>query len=68
MPDRVRWIRSYVTSHENGRLGTVCIYQATDPESIREHACRVGMPADSITEVADTVVVRADPIKETQQG
>ena len=26
MPDRVRWIRSYVTRHENGRIGTVCIY------------------------------------------
>ena len=25
MPDKVRWIRSYVTRHEGGRLGTVCI-------------------------------------------
>ena len=35
MPDKVRWIRSYVTRHEGGRVGTVCIYQATDPEAIR---------------------------------
>jgi len=41
MPAKVRWIRSYVTRHEGGRLGTVCIYQATDPEAIREHARRV---------------------------
>ncbi|RYZ07344.1 MAG: DUF4242 domain-containing protein [Myxococcales bacterium] len=61
MPDKVRWIRSYVTTHEGGRLGTVCIYQATDPEAIREHARRVGMPADAITPIADTVIVRPDP-------
>jgi len=61
MPDRVRWIRSYVTRHEGGRLGTVCIYQATDPEAIREHARRVGMPADAILPIADTVIVRPDP-------
>jgi hypothetical protein len=61
MPDKVRWIRSYVTRHEGGRLGTVCVYQATDPEAVREHARRVGMPADTITEIADTVIVRPDP-------
>lgn len=62
MPDKVRWIRSYVTSHEGGRIGTVCIYQATDPEAIKEHARRVGMPADSITPILDTVIVRPDPV------
>jgi len=61
MPDKVRWIRSYVTKHEGGRLGTVCVYQATDPEAVREHARRVGMPCDTITPVGDTVIVRPDP-------
>ena len=61
MPDKVRWIRSYVTRHEGGRLGTVCIYQSTSPDAVREHARRVGMPADTITEVADMVLVRPDP-------
>lgn len=61
MSDQVRWIRSYVTRHEGGRIGTVCIYQATDPEALRQHARRVGMPADTITEVADAVIVRPDP-------
>lgn len=61
MPNRVRWIRSYVTHHAGGRLGTVCIYQSTDPESVREHARRVGMPADTVTEIADLVIVRPDP-------
>ena len=58
----IRWIRSYVVHEDDGALGTVCIYQASSPEKIREHASRVGMPADEITEVADTVLVRPDPV------
>jgi Nickel responsive protein SCO4226-like len=61
MSDMVRWIRSYVVTEADGTLGTVCIYQGVSPEAIREHAQRVGMPADEITPVAATVVVRADP-------
>jgi hypothetical protein len=61
MPDDIRWIRSYVVSDEDGTLGTVCIYQASSPEAIKDHAGRVGMPADEITLVADTVLVRPDP-------
>jgi hypothetical protein len=66
MPDRVRWIRSYVVKEPDGRLGTVCIYQAADPESIREHARRVGMPGDQIFPVLDTIVVREDPVTKTR--
>jgi len=61
MSDDIRWIRSYVLAEEDGRLGTVCIYQASSPEAIREHASRVGMPADKVIPVADTVIVRPDP-------
>jgi hypothetical protein len=61
MADRVRWIRSYVVKEPDGRLGSVCVYQAHDPESIREHARRVGMPADEILPVLNTIVVRDDP-------
>jgi hypothetical protein len=61
MSDDIRWIRSYVLAEERGGLGTVCIYQATSPEAIREHASRAGLPADEIVEVADTVLVRPDP-------
>ena len=57
----VRWIRSYVVQEADGTLGTACIYEAESPETIRTHAHRVGMPADEITPVADTVVVRPDP-------
>ena len=62
VPGTVRWIRSYVVAEEDGGLGTICIYEAVSPEAIRDHAARVGMPADEITEVADTVVVREDPV------
>lgn len=65
MADQVRWIRSYVVKEEDGRLGTVCIYQAVSPEAIKEHACRAALQADEIIEVADTVVVREDPAKQT---
>jgi thiamine biosynthesis protein ThiC len=58
----IRWIRSYVIAEEDGSLGTVCIYQATSPEAVRKHAHRVGMPADQILDIADTVVVRPDPV------
>ncbi len=61
MADDIRWIRSYVINEPDGRLGTACIYEASSPEAIRDHAQRVGMPADEVIPVADTVVVRPDP-------
>lgn len=61
MSDDIRWIRSYVLAEGEGSLGTVCIYQATSPEKIREHASRADLPVDEIIEVADTVLVRPDP-------
>jgi Protein of unknown function (DUF4242) len=57
----IRWIRSYVVRETDGSLGTVCIYEATSPEKIREHADRAHLPATDILEVLDTVVVRPDP-------
>ena len=42
MADDVRWIRSYILDEPDGTLGTVCIYQATGPEAVREHAKRSG--------------------------
>jgi hypothetical protein len=60
MSDQIRWIRSYVLA-ENGRVGTVCIYQATSEEAIREHGQRADIPVDEVIEVVDTVYVRPDP-------
>src|SRR5687768_510231 len=61
MSDDIRWIRSYVLEEGGGSVGSVCIYQATSPEAIREHAGKAEMPADEIIPIADTVVVREDP-------
>ena len=61
MPDRVRWIRSYVVKEPDGLLGTVCIYEAQDEGSLREHAMRVGMPGDDIFPLATTIIARPDP-------
>ncbi|HUP32456.1 MAG TPA: DUF4242 domain-containing protein [Gaiellaceae bacterium] len=61
MSDDIRWIRSYVLEEDGGSVGTVCIYQATSEEAIREHASRADLPADEVIRVADTVLVRPDP-------
>jgi hypothetical protein len=61
MYDQVRWIRSYVLEEEDGTIGTVCIFQAEDEDAIMEHAQRAELPADEITPVADTVIIRDDP-------
>ena len=44
----VRWVRSYVSAAE-GKI--YCEYDAPDPEAIREHARRAGLPVDRISEV-----------------
>jgi hypothetical protein len=61
MSDDIRWIRSYVLGEEDGQVGTLCIYEASSPEKIREHAERADLPVDEIVPIADTVVVRPDP-------
>ena len=62
MPDEVRWIRSYVLEEGGGSVGTVCIYEATSPDAVRKHASLADLPADEIIRVADTVIVRPDPV------
>jgi uncharacterized protein DUF4242 len=61
MSDDIRWIRSYVLEEDGGSVGTVCIYQASSPEKIREHAGLADLPVDEIIPIADTVIVREDP-------
>jgi uncharacterized protein DUF4242 len=63
MADDVRWIRSSVVQEDSARLGTICIYEGTSAEKVREQAERTGMPADEITLIADTVIVRPDPVR-----
>ena len=62
MSDDIRWIRSYVLDEGGGTVGTVCIYEASSPEAIRKHASAADLPVDEIIPIADTVVVRPDPV------
>lgn len=61
MSDDIRWIRSYVLEEGGGSVGTVCIYQATSEDKVREHASRAGLAADEVIRVVDTVLMRPDP-------
>jgi Nickel responsive protein SCO4226-like len=63
MSDKVKWIRSYVLDEGNGKLGTVCIYQAVDADALRKHATRAELPADEIILVGETLVVNPDPVE-----
>lgn len=44
----VHWLYSFLSSDKKK---TYCLYEATDPEAIREAARRAGVPADVIVEV-----------------
>jgi Protein of unknown function (DUF4242) len=61
MSSDIRWIRSYVLDEGDGAVGTFCVYEATSPEAIREHAQRADLPVDEIIPIGATVVVRPDP-------
>jgi Protein of unknown function (DUF4242) len=65
MSDDVRWIRSYVIDEGDGVLGTVCIYEGTSATALLEHANRAGLPATEVIAIADTVIVRPDPVAAT---
>jgi hypothetical protein len=46
MGPQIQWLHSYVTEDK-----VYCIYLAPDEDSIREHARRVGIPADRVAAV-----------------
>jgi hypothetical protein len=46
MGPQIQWLHSYVTEDK-----IYCVYLAPDESSIREHAGRVGIPADRISAV-----------------
>ena len=61
MQGDVQWIRTYVFTEPDGSLGTVCIYQGKDVDTIRQHAGAADLPATEVLPVADTVIVNPDP-------
>jgi hypothetical protein len=46
MGPQIQWLHSYVTEDK-----VYCVYLAPDEHTIREHARRVGIPADRISAV-----------------
>ena len=46
MGPQIQWLHSYVTEDK-----LYCVYLAPDEDSIREHARRLGIPADRISAV-----------------
>jgi Protein of unknown function (DUF4242) len=60
-PDTVRRIRTYLIKQDNGQLGTICIYQASDPESITEHGRAAGIAVDEVLPITAIEVERPDP-------
>lgn len=44
----VRWILSFLSADKRK---TYCLYEAPNPESLREAAARLGIPADAIVAV-----------------
>jgi hypothetical protein len=43
---QIQWLHSYVTEDK-----VYCVYLAPDEDTIREHARRVGIPADRVSAV-----------------
>jgi hypothetical protein len=61
MAGQMLWIRSYFFEEEDGKLGTICVYEAESADAIREHARRAEIPADEVLPVTETVVAAPDP-------
>ena len=54
MGPQIQWVHSYVTEDK-----VYCVYLAPDENTIREHARRVGIPADRVAAVRRLI----DPAK-----
>ncbi len=46
----VKWLMSFLSADKKK---TYCLYEASNPEAIRESARRAGLPADTIIEVGE---------------
>ena len=46
--EEVRWLTTFLSAD---RKKSYCIFEAADPDALRRHAARVGIPADVIIQV-----------------
>ena len=56
MGPQIQWLHSYVTEDK-----VYCVYLAPDEDAVREHARRVGIPADRVSAVRRMI----DPVNVT---
>ena len=71
MSDDIRWIRTYVVQEESGKLGTVCIYEGTSADKVREQAERTGIPptrSPSSPTPSSSARTRSPPPKDPLKG
>jgi Nickel responsive protein SCO4226-like len=48
----VRWLYSFLSADKKK---SYCLYEAPNPEALREAAARIGIPADVIVEVSEVL-------------
>lgn len=60
-PDTVRKLRSYVFEEPDGTLGTICVYDATSEEQVREHGAHADVKISEIMRATAIDVHRPDP-------
>lgn len=63
--DEVRKIRSYLLAEPDGRLGSICIYEATGPQAIYDHGRAADVAVDEVVEITGIDVARPDPVAAT---
>ena len=57
MPERVRWLHTYICEEEDGTLSGVCVFEASDADALREHARRANLACDAVLPIARTVFI-----------
>jgi hypothetical protein len=57
----IRWIRSYIVGEPDGSFSAFCVYEASCPDVLLDHADALGLPTDAIKPVVATVVASPDP-------
>ena len=59
--EHVRWIRSYIVAEDDGTFSAFCVYEATSPQHLIDHAEALMLPTDAVKRVSSTVVAAPDP-------
>ena len=58
---KIRWVRSYIVSEDDGTFSAFCVYEASGPEVLQRYSEAMRLPTDAIKSVATTIVNAPDP-------